>query len=173
MPYQQSVELTWKAYKESVADLGGSDPSKDVKTTTSSGSSSVTLYTYATGTSKTAVQVPVTVSVTISGTTYQASPLSVSVSPASAPSFAVHEEDYFDPDDFSEAVDGATGRYAGKLSAITIEGSNGGSVYENGSRVRFVDEILCLRCAQQADLQPVFPDLLHQHDERLLHLHRL
>ena len=135
VPYQQSVELTWNAYKESVADLGGSDPSKDVKTTTSSGSSSVTLYTYATGTSKTAVQVPVTVSVTISGTTYQASPLSVSVSPASAPSFAVHEEDYFDPDDFSEAVDGATGRYAGKLSAITIEGSNGGSVYENGSRV--------------------------------------
>ena len=135
VPYQQSVELTWKAYMESVADLGGSDPSKAVKTTTSSGSSSVTLYTYATGTSKTAVQVPVTVSVTISGTTYQASPLSVSVCPASAPSFAVHEEDYFDPDDFSEAVDGATGRYAGKLSAITIEGSNGGSVYENGSRV--------------------------------------
>ena len=135
VPYQQSVELTWKAYMESVADLGGSDPSKAVKTTTSSGSSSVTLYTYATGTSKTAVQVPVTVSVTISGTTYQASPLSVSVSPASAPSFAVHEEDYFDPDDFSEAVDGATGRYAGNLSAITIEGSNGGSVYENGSRV--------------------------------------
>ena len=135
VPYQQSVELTWNAYKESVADLGGSDPSKAVKTTTSSGSSSVTLYTYATGTSKTAVQVPVTVSVTISGTTYQASPLSVSVSPASAPSFAVHEEDYFNPDDFSEAVDGATGRYAGKLSAITIEGSNGGSVYENGSRV--------------------------------------
>ena len=135
VPYQQSVELTWNAYKESVADLGGSNPSKAVKTTTSSGSSSVTLYTYATGTSKTAVQVPVTVSVTISGTTYQASPLSVSVSPASAPSFAVHEEDYFDPDDFSEAVDGATGRYAGKLSAITIEGSNGGSVYENGSRV--------------------------------------
>lgn len=135
VPYQQSVELTWKAYMESVADLGGSDPSKAVKTTTSSGSSSVTLYTYATGTSKTAVQVPVTVSVTISGTIYQASPLSVSVSPASAPSFAVHEEDYFDPDDFSEAVDGATGRYAGKLSAITIEGSNGGSVYENGSRV--------------------------------------
>ena len=113
VPYQQSVELTWNAYKASVADLGGSDPSKAVKTTTSSGSSSVTLYTYATGTSKTAVQVPVTVSVTISGTTYQASPLSVSVSPASAPSFAVHEEDYFDPDDFSEAVDGATGRYAG------------------------------------------------------------
>lgn len=135
VPYQQSVELTWKAYMESVADLGGSNPSKVVKTTTSSGSSSVTLYTYATGTSKTAVQVPVMVSVTISGTTYQASPLSVSVSPASAPSFAVHEEDYFDPDDFSEAVDGATGRYAGKLSAITIEGSNGGSVYENGSRV--------------------------------------
>ena len=135
VPYQQSVELTWNAYKENVADLGGSNPSKDVKTTTSSGSSSVTLYTYATGTSKTAVQVPVTVSVTISGTTYQASPLSVSVSPASAPSFAVHEEDYFDPDDFSEAVDGATGRYAGKLAAITIEGSNGGSVYENGSRV--------------------------------------
>ena len=135
VPYQHSVELTWNAYKERVADLGGSDPSKAVKTTTSSGSSSVTLYTYATGTSKTAVQVPVTVSVTISGTTYQASPLSVSVSPASAPSFAVHEEDYFDPDDFSEAVDGATGRYAGKLSAITIEGSNGGSVYENGSRV--------------------------------------
>ncbi len=135
VPYQQSVELTWNAYKENVADLGGSNPSKDVKTTTSSGSSSVTLYTYATGTSKTAVQVPVKVSVTISGTTYQASPLSVSVSPASAPSFAVHEEDYFDPDDFSEAVDGATGRYAGKLSAITIEGSNGGSVYENGSRV--------------------------------------
>ena len=135
VPYQQSVELTWNAYKENVADLGGSDPSKAVKTTTSSGSSSVTLYTYATGTSKTAVQVPVMVSVTISGTTYQASPLSVSVSPASAPSFAVHEEDYFDPDDFSKAVDGATGRYAGKLSAITIEGSNGGSVYENGSRV--------------------------------------
>ena len=135
VPYQQSVELTWNAYMESVADLGGSNPSKVVKTTTSSGSSSVTLYTYATGTSKTAVQVPVTVSVTISGTPYQASPLSVSVSPASAPSFAVHEEDYFDPDDFSEAVDGATGRYAGKLSAITIEGSNGGSVYENGSRV--------------------------------------
>lgn len=135
VPYQQSVELTWNAYKENVADLGGSNPSKDVKTTTSSGSSSVTLYTYATGTSKTAVQVPVTVSVTISGAIYQASPLSVSVSPASAPSFAVHEEDYFDPDDFSEAVDGATGRYAGKLSAITIEGSNGGSVYENGSRV--------------------------------------
>ena len=135
VPYQQSVELTWNAYKASVADLGGSDPSKAVKTTTSSGSSSVTLYTYATGTSKTAVQVPVTVSVTISGTTYQASPLSVSVSPASAPSFAVHEEDYFDPDDFSKAVDGATGRYASKLSAITIEGSNGGSVYENGSRV--------------------------------------
>ena len=135
VPYQQSVELTWNAYMESVADLGGSNPSKAVKTTTSSGSSSVTLYTYATGTSKTAVQVPVTVSVTISGTPYQASPLSVSVSPASAPSFAVHEEDYFDPDDFSEAVDGATGRYAGKLSAITIEGSNGGSVYENGSRV--------------------------------------
>ena len=135
VPYQQSVELTWNAYKENVADLGGSDPSKAVKTTTSSGSSSVTLYTYATGTSKTAVQVPVMVSVTISGTTYQASPLSVSVSPASAPSFAVHEEDYFDPDDFSEAVDGATGRYAGTLSAITIEGSNGGSVYENGSRV--------------------------------------
>lgn len=135
VPYQQSVELTWNAYKASVADLGGSDPSKAVKTTTSSGSSSVTLYTYATGTSKTAVQVPVTVSVTISGTPYQASPLSVSVSPASAPSFAVHEEDYFDPDDFSEAVDGATGRYAGELSAITIEGSNGGSVYENGSRV--------------------------------------
>lgn len=135
VPYQQSVELTWNAYKESVADLGGSNPSKAVMTTTSSGSSSVTLYTYATGTSKTAVQVPVTVSVTISGTTYQASPLSVSVSPASAPSFAVHEEDYFDPDDFSKAVDGATGRYAGKLSAITIEGSNGGSVYENGSRV--------------------------------------
>ncbi len=135
VPYQQSVELTWNAYKESVADLGGSDPRQAVKTTTSSGSSSVTLYTYATGTSKTAVQVPVTVSVTISGTIYQASPLSVSVSPASAPSFAVHEEDYFDPDDFSEAVDGATGRYAGKLSAITIEGSNGGSVYENGSRV--------------------------------------
>lgn len=135
VPYQQSVELTWNAYKESVADLGGSNPSKVVKTTTSSGSSSVTLYTYATGTSKTAVQVPVTVSVTISGTPYQASPLSVSVSLASAPSFAVHEEDYFDPDDFSEAVDGATGRYAGKLSAITIEGSNGGSVYENGSRV--------------------------------------
>ena len=135
VPYQQSVELTWNAYKESVADLGGSNPSKVVKTTTSSGSSSVTLYTYATGTSKTAVQVPVMVSVTISGTPYQAFPLSVSVSPASAPSFAVHEEDYFDPDDFSEAVDGATGRYAGKLSAITIEGSNGGSVYENGSRV--------------------------------------
>ena len=135
VPYQQSVELTWNAYKEGTADLGGSDPSKAVKTTTSSGSSSVTLYTYATGTSKTAVQVPVTVSVTIGGTTYQASPLSVTVSPASAPSFAVHEEDYFDPDDFSEAVDGAKGRYAGKLSAITIEGSNGGSVYENGSRV--------------------------------------
>ena len=135
VPYQQSVELTWNAYKENVADLGGNNPSKAVKTTTSSGSSSVTLYTYATGTSKTAVQVPVTVSVTISGTPYQASPLSVTVSPASAPSFAVHEEDYFDPDDFSEAVDGATGRYAGKLSAITIEGSNGGSVYENGSRV--------------------------------------
>ena len=135
VPYQQSVELTWNAYKENVADLGGSDPRQAVKTTTSSGSSSVTLYTYATGTSKTAVQVPVMVSVTIGGTTYQASPLSVTVSPASAPSFAVHEEDYFDPDDFSEAVDGATGRYAGKLSAITIEGSNGGSVYENGSRV--------------------------------------
>ena len=135
VPYQQSVELTWNAYKENVADLGGSNPSKAVKTTTNSGSSSVTLYTYATGTSKTAVQVPVTVSVTISGTPYQASPLSVSVSPASAPSFAVHEEDYFDPDDFSKAVDGATGRYASKLSAITIEGSNGGSVYENGSRV--------------------------------------
>ena len=135
VPYQQSVELTWNAYKASVADLGGSDPSKAVKTTTSSGSSSVTLYTYATGSSKTAVQVPVTVSVTIGSATYQASPLSVSVSPASAPSFAVHEEDYFDPDDFSEAVDGATGRYAGKLAAITIEGSNGGSVYENGSRV--------------------------------------
>ena len=135
VPYQRSVELMWNAYKENVADLGGNDPSKAVKTTTSSGSSSVTLYTYATGTSKTAVQVPVTVSVTISGTIYQASPLSVTVSPASAPSFAVHEEDYFDPDDFSEAVDGATGRYAGKLSAITIEGSNGGSVYENGSRV--------------------------------------
>lgn len=135
VPYQRSVELTWNAYKENVADLGGSNPSKAVKTTTSSGSSSVTLYTYATGTSKTAVQVPVMVSVTISGTPYQASPLSVSVSPASAPSFAVHEEDYFDPDDFSKAVDGATGRYAGKLSAITIEGSNGGSVYENGSRV--------------------------------------
>lgn len=134
-PYQQSVELTWNAYKKDVADLGGSKPGEAMKTTTSSGSSSVTLYTYATGTSKTAVQVPVTVSVTISGTPYQASPLSVSVSPASAPSFAVHEEDYFDPDDFSEAVDGATGRYAGKLSAITIEGSNGGSVYENGSRV--------------------------------------
>lgn len=134
-PYQQSVELTWNAYKKDVADLGGSKPGEAMKTTTSSGSSSVTLYTYATGTSKTAVQVPVTVSVTISGTTYQASPLSVSVSPASAPSFAVHEEDYFDPDDFSEAVDGATGRYAGKLAAITIEGSNGGSVYENGSRV--------------------------------------
>ena len=134
-PYQQSVQLTWNAYKKDVADLGGSKPGEAMKTTTSSGSSSVTLYTYATGTSKTAVQVPVTVSVTISGTTYQASPLSVSVSPASAPSFAVHEEDYFDPDDFSEAVDGATGRYAGKLSAITIEGSNGGSVYENGSRV--------------------------------------
>lgn len=134
-PYQQSVELTWNAYKKDIADLGGSKPGEAMKTTTSSGSSSVTLYTYATGTSKTAVQVPVTVSVTISGTTYQASPLSVSVSPASAPSFAVHEEDYFDPDDFSEAVDGATGRYAGKLSAITIEGSNGGSVYENGSRV--------------------------------------
>lgn len=134
-PYQQSVELTWNAYKKDVADLGGSKPGEAMKTTTSSGSSSVTLYTYATGTSKTAVQVPVTVSVTISGTIYQASPLSVSVSPASAPSFAVHEEDYFDPDDFSEAVDGATGRYAGKLSAITIEGSNGGSVYENGSRV--------------------------------------
>lgn len=135
VPYQQSVELTWNAYKENVADLGGNDPSKVVKTTTSSGSSSVTLYTYATGSSKSAVQVPVTVSVTIGGTTYQASPLSVSVSPASAPSFAVHEEDYFDPDDFSEAVDGATGRYAGKLASITIEGSNGGSVYENGSRV--------------------------------------
>ena len=135
VPYQQSVELTWNAYKKDVADLGGSKPGEAMKTTTSSGSSSVTLYTYATGTSKTAVQVPVTVSVTISGTTYQASPLSVSVSPASAPSFAVHEEDYFDSDDFSEAVDGATGRYAGKLSAITIEGSNGGSVYENGSRV--------------------------------------
>ena len=135
VPYQQSVELTWNAYKKDVADLGGSKPGEAMKTTTSSGSSSVTLYTYATGTSKTAVQVPVTVSVTISGTIYQASPLSVSVSPASAPSFAVHEEDYFDPDDFSEAVDGATGRYAGKLSAITIEGSNGGSVYENGSRV--------------------------------------
>lgn len=135
VPYQQSVELTWNAYKKDVADLGGSKPGEAMKTTTSSGSSSVTLYTYATGTSKTAVQVPVTVSVTISGTPYQASPLSVSVSPASAPSFAVHEEDYFDPDDFSEAVDGATGRYAGKLSAITIEGSNGGSVYENGSRV--------------------------------------
>ena len=134
-PYQQSVELTWNAYKKDIADLGGSKPGEAMKTTTSSGSSSVTLYTYATGTSKTAVQVPVTVSVTISGTIYQASPLSVSVSPASAPSFAVHEEDYFDPDDFSEAVDGATGRYAGKLSAITIEGSNGGSVYENGSRV--------------------------------------
>lgn len=134
-PYQQSVELTWNAYKKDVADLGGSKPGEAMKTTTSSGSSSVTLYTYATGTSKTAVQVPVTVSVTISGTPYQASPLSVSVSPASAPSFAVHEEDYFDPDDFSEAVDGATGRYAGKLSSITIEGSNGGSVYENGSRV--------------------------------------
>ena len=135
VPYQQSVELTWNAYKKDVADLGGSKPGEAMKTTTGSGSSSVTLYTYSTGTSKTAVQVPVTVSVTISGTTYQASPLSVSVSPASAPSFAVHEEDYFDPDDFSEAVDGATGRYAGKLSAITIEGSNGGSVYENGSRV--------------------------------------
>ena len=135
VPYQQSVELTWNAYKESVADLGGSDPRQAVKTTTSSGSSSVTLYTYATGSSKSAVQVPVKVSVTIDSTTYQASPLSVSVSPASAPSFAVHEEDYFDPDDFSEAVDGATGRYAGKLSAITIEGSNGGSVYESGSRV--------------------------------------
>ncbi len=135
VPYQQSVELTWNAYKKDVADLGGSKPGEAMKTTTSSGSSSVTLYTYATGTSKTAVQVPVTVSVTISGTPYQASPLSVSVSPASAPSFAVHEEDYFDPDDFSKAVDGATGRYAGKLSAITIEGSNGGSVYENGSRV--------------------------------------
>ncbi len=135
VPYQQSVELTWKAYEESVADLGGNDPSKAVTTTTSSGSSSVTLYTYATGSSKTAVQVPVKVSVTIGSTTYQASPLSVSVSPASAPSFAVHEEDYFDPDDFSEAVDGTTGRYAGKLASITIEGSNGGSVYENGSRV--------------------------------------
>lgn len=135
VPYQQSVELTWNAYKESVADLGGSDPRQAVKTTTSSGSSSVTLYTYSTGSSKSAVQVPVAVSVTIGSATYQASPLSVSVSPASAPSFAVHEEDYFDPDDFSEAVDGATGRYAGKLSAITIEGSNGGSVYENGSRV--------------------------------------
>lgn len=134
-PYQQSVELTWNAYKKDVADLGGSKPGEAVKTTTSSGSSSVTLYTYATGTSKTAVQVPVMVSVTIGSATYQASPLSVSVSPASAPSFAVHEEDYFDPDDFSKAVDGATGRYAGKLSAITIEGSNGGSVYENGSRV--------------------------------------
>ena len=43
VPYQQSVELTWNAYKASVADLGGSDPSKAVKTTTSSGSSSVTL----------------------------------------------------------------------------------------------------------------------------------
>lgn len=135
VPYQQSVELTWNAYKESVADLGGSKPGEAMKTTTSSGSSSVTLYTYSTGSSKSAVQVPVAVSVTIGSATYQASPLSVSVSPASAPSFAVHEEDYFDPDDFSEAVDGATGRYAGKLSAITIEGSNGGSVYENGSRV--------------------------------------
>ena len=135
VPYQQSVELTWNAYKKDVADLGGSKPGEAMKTTTSSGSSSVTLYTYATGPSKTAGQVPVTVSVTIGSATYQASPLSVSVSPASAPSFAVHEEDYFDPDDFSEAVDGATGRYAGKLSAITIVGSNGGSVYENGSRV--------------------------------------
>ena len=41
----------------------------------------------------------------------------------------------FDEDDFSNAVDAATGRYAGKLASISISETTGGSVYDGNGRV--------------------------------------
>ena len=71
----------------------------------------------------------------IGGTTYTAADASVEVSPAEAASFSVQEDTAFDEDDFSTAVDAATGRYAGKLASISISDTTGGSVYDGNGRV--------------------------------------
>ena len=133
--YKQNVTITWQAYRDGIAAFDGETKNKAVTTTTRTGSSTVTLYTYSTGTSKTSVSVPLTVSVVIGGTTYTAADASVEVSPAEAASFSVQEDEAFDEDDFSTAVDEATGRYAGKLAAISISDTTGGSVYDGSGRV--------------------------------------
>lgn len=133
--YRQNVTITWQAYRDGIAAFDGETKNKAVTTTTRTGSSSVTLYTYSTGSSKTSVSVPLTVSVTIGGTTYTAADASVEVAPAEAASFTVQEDTAFDADDFSNAVDTATGRYAGKLASISISETTGGSVYDGNGRV--------------------------------------
>ena len=47
----------------------------------------------------------------------------------------MQEDTAFDEDDFSTAVDAATGRYAGKLASISISDTTGGSVYDGNGRV--------------------------------------
>lgn len=133
--YRQNVTITWQAYRDGVAAFDGETKNKAVTTTTRTGSSSVTLYTYSTGSSKTSVSVPLTVSVTIGDKTYTAADASVEVAPAEAASFTVQEDTAFDADDFSNAVDAATGRYAGKLASISISETTGGSVYDGNGRV--------------------------------------
>ena len=130
-----SVTLTWSAYQSGIAAFRGETASKAVTTTTRSGSSSVTLDTYSSGTSASGARVPLQVTMKIGDTTYTADSTAVTVLPAFADAFSVEDEDYFDPDDFSKAVDGATGSNAARLASISVTGSSGGYVYYDGSRV--------------------------------------
>lgn len=133
--YTGKVTLSWKAYRDGVASFAGETASKPVTSETSSGTARKELRTCSAGSSADGTSVTLVVTATIDDQTYTAPETSVKIVPASAASFSVKDEEQFDEDDFSYVVNAVTGENAGKLDAITISGTSGGSVYSGSSRV--------------------------------------
>ena len=133
--YTGKVTLSWKAYRDGVASFVGETSSQPVTSETTSGTSRKELRTYSAGSSTDGTSVTLVVTATIDGQTYTAPETAVKVVPASAASFSVSDEEQFDEDDFSYVVNAVTGENAGKLDAITISNTSGGSVYSGSSRV--------------------------------------
>ena len=133
--YTGKVTLNWKAYTADVAAFAGETSTQPVTSETSSGTSRKELRTYSAGSSADGTSVTLTVTATIDGQTYTAPETSVKIVPATASSFSVSDEEQFDEDDFTSAVNAVTGENANRLDAITISGTSGGSVYSGSSRV--------------------------------------
>lgn len=133
--YTGKVTLSWKAYTADIAAFAGETASKPVTSETSSGAARKELRTYSAGSSADGTSVTLVVTATIDDQTYTAPETSVKIVPATASSFSVSDEEQFDEDDFSYVVNVVTGENAGKLDAITISGTSGGSVYSGSSRV--------------------------------------